>query len=161
MPIILVSGTPGTGKTTLSKELSTHLDYYYFDLGDYIKTNKIVDFWDKKRDCLVIPIDITRPIIIKELNRLNSIHKGIIFDSHLSHLFKIKTDFCIITKCNLKDLEKRLFFRGYSSQKIRENLDSEIFDVCFIEAKELGYNPIIVETDKPYSLSSLIKLINL
>ena len=44
------------------------------------------------------------------------------------------------------DLKKRLEKRGYSKQKIRENMDAEIFDVCLNEAKEEGHKIKIVRT---------------
>jgi adenylate kinase len=55
-------------------------------------------------------------------------------------------DLCIVTKCGLKTLEKRLKKRGYKKQKIRENLDCEIFDICLNEAKEKGHNIKIIDT---------------
>ena len=56
-------------------------------------------------------------------------------------------DKCIITKCDLKELEKRLQKRKYSKEKIRENLDAEIFDTCRVEALEAGHNVEVVNTD--------------
>ncbi len=38
--------------------------------------------------------------------------------------------------------------RKYSKEKIRENLDCEIFDVCYNEALEKGHKVKIVYTDK-------------
>ena len=74
--------------------------------------------------------------------------KGLVIDSHLSHyLPKEYVDTCIITKCNLKLLKKRLEERGYSKNKVRENLDVEIFDTCRLEALEAGHKVKIIETD--------------
>jgi adenylate kinase len=53
---------------------------------------------------------------------------------------------CIVTKCNLKELEKRLKKRGYNKAKIRENLDCEIFDVCLNEAMKKGHKIKIFDT---------------
>ena len=70
-------------------------------------------------------------------------------DSHLSHFLPSKyVDKCYVTKCNLKELEKRLKKRKYSKKKIRENLDAEIFDVCFEEAKENKHDIEIIDTTK-------------
>ena len=51
----------------------------------------------------------------------------------------------IIVKTSLKNLKKRLEKRGYNKLKVRENLEAEIFDVCFEEAKELGHKVEVVE----------------
>jgi len=45
---------------------------------------------------------------------------------------------CPIQKTRLK----------YSKEKVRENLDSEIFDVCLVEAKENGHKIKIVDSSK-------------
>ena len=73
--------------------------------------------------------------------------KNLVLDSHLSHYLPRKyVDYCVICKCNLKVLKKRLELRGYSDRKIRENLDSEIFDVCLIEAVENKHRVIVIDT---------------
>ena len=70
-------------------------------------------------------------------------------DSHLSHYLPPKyVSLCIVTKCELKNLEKRLKKRGYVQTKIRENLDCEIFDICLNEAKENKHKIKIVDTTK-------------
>ena len=51
-----------------------------------------------------------------------------------------------MTKTKLPALKKRLEARKYSEQKVRENLDAEIFDVCQQEALENGHKPIVVWT---------------
>ncbi|MBS3169060.1 hypothetical protein J4210_01120 [Candidatus Woesearchaeota archaeon] len=43
----------------------------------------------------------------------------------------------------MKKLNKRLQRRGYGPAKIRENLDTEIFQVCFEEAGELGHRVVL------------------
>lgn len=81
---------------------------------------------------------------------------SLVIDGHLSHFLPHKTvDFCIITKCNLKTLEKRLKNKGYSSKKVRENLDCEIFDTSLNEATELGHKHIIPSDTSSESPSEL------
>ena len=55
------------------------------------------------------------------------------------------------TPGKIKELKKRLEDRGYSSLKVRENVDSEIFDICLTESMESGHKVFIIETDKDYS----------
>ena len=75
--------------------------------------------------------------------------KNLVIDSHMSHCIPSKyIDVCIVTKCNLKVLKKRLEKKGYSKEKVRENLDAEIFDVCLTEAEEAGHKLLIVDTTK-------------
>jgi broad-specificity NMP kinase len=50
-----------------------------------------------------------------------------------------------VCKCELKKLKKRLEKRKYSQKKIRENVDSEIFDICLNEAVEKGHQIAIYD----------------
>ena len=85
--------------------------------------------------------------------------KGIIIDSHLSHyLPKRHVDLCIVTKCNLKELESRLRNKKYSKDKIRENLDAEICDVCLSESKEKGHKVLVVDTTKGINIEKIMEI---
>ena len=102
---IAISGTPGTGKTTLAKKLAKSLNYKYLDVNKLIKSNKLAESYDKKRKCIIIDIKKLNKILIKEIKK----NPNLIIDSHLSHYLPKKyLDLCIITKCSLKILEKRL-----------------------------------------------------
>ena len=74
----------------------------------------------------------------------------------MSHyLPKEYVDLCIVTKCNLKELNDRLYHRGYHPEKIRENLDAEIFDVCLFEALEHGHDIYVFYTDREIDLGKI------
>jgi len=152
--IITVSGTPGTGKTTLSKKLSKKLNYKYLDVARLIKINKIAESYDKKRKCYVVDVQKLNKLLTEKIKK----YPNLIIDSHLSHhLPKKYVDLCIITKCNIKELEKRLKKKKYSKAKIRENLDCEIFDICLNEAKEAGHKILIISTTKGININKIIK----
>jgi adenylate kinase len=160
--IIAISGTPGTGKTLLAKKLMKELNYPLLDIKKFIKQKKLSQGYDKKRKTKLIDTKKLNKEILKEIKKVKKEHSpdGIIIDSHLSHyLPKKQIDLVIITKCNLKILEKRLKSRKYSKLKIRENLDAEIFDTCFIESKELGHKVIKVDTTKGIKIKEILKKI--
>jgi len=150
--IIIVTGTPGTGKTTLSKKISKDKGYTYIDVNEIIKKNNLSDGFDKEKDCEIIDTDKLNEVLIKIIKE----SENIVIDSHMSHyLPKEYVDKCIVTKCNLKELQRRLEKRGYSKEKIRENLDAEIFDTCNIEAQEAGHKIEVVYTDKEVDIEDL------
>src|SRR3989344_1572713 len=120
--IIIVTGTPCTGKTTIAKKIASLLKFKYIDVNRLIKTNKIHDKYDKKSDSLIVDI--------KKLNRI------------------------------LETLIKRLKKRKYNEEKIRENLDSEILDICLNEAIENNHNIIIMDTSRKINYKELIKNIH-
>jgi adenylate kinase len=147
---LLVTGTPGTGKSILAKKLSLSLDYAYFDVNSFIKKTHIHSGYDRDRHTHVVNTSIlARKLLKVRENTLKLGQKGIILDSHLSHFFPSEqADLCLVTICNLKDLQKRLLKRGYSKAKIRENLDAEIFDTCAIEALENHHKILKFDTTK-------------
>jgi adenylate kinase len=160
--IIIISGTPATGKTTLAKLLHKRLNGPLLDVNILIKDKKIFENFDKHRDCYVIKIQKLNIEVLREIKKVQRKIKTdfILVDSHLSHhLPKKYVDLCIITKCDLKELKRRLSKRNYSSRKVRENIDAEIFDICLNEAKEQGHNTFVINTTKGINKEALSHLL--
>lgn len=145
---VVVTGTPCTGKTVLSKKLSLLLDYAYFDVNSFVKKAQIYSSYDRKRQSYVVDeVKLAGSLIKVRENALKTAQNGIIFDSHLSHFLPGKyADLCLVARCSLKALQQRLQERGYSAAKVRENLDAEIFEVCLSEARELGHKVLVFDT---------------
>ena len=153
MKTITVTGSVGTGKTTIAKKLSKELNYNYIDVNKLIKENKLSSGYDKKRKCKIIDTKKLNRILIKLIKESK---ENLIIDSHLSHYLPKKyVDLCIVTKCNLKTLKKRLEKRKYTKSKIRENLDCEIFDICLNEAKENKHNIFVISTTKRLNIKHI------
>ncbi len=169
MKVICVSGSVGTGKTTIAKKLAKALDYRYIDVNRVIKKHKLSEAYDKKRKCKVIDVKKLNKVIIATIKALGGaegaggqegLTPGVIIDSHMSHLMpKRYVDLCIITKCDLKTMERRLKKRRYSQQKVKENLECEIFDVCLEEAKQKKHNILTVDTTKRPSVRPIVSWI--
>jgi len=198
MKVIIVSGTPGTGKTTLAKKLAKKLGFDYIDANKIIRRYGLSEGYDRKRKTKVIDVKkLNRALIneirfIKKNSRKNynsttnsnekiksnknkpiknknsikiqknkkPIKKAMVIDSHLSHYLPSKyVDLCIVTKCDLKILKNRLKRKKYSENKIRENLDAEIFDICLNEAQESKHNVIVIDTTKGININSISKKI--
>ena len=152
--IICISGTPGTGKTTLAKSISKKIKCAYLDVNKIIQENNLEEGYDQKRKCKIIDTKKLSKILIKLIKE----NKRLIIDSHLSHYLPNKyIDLCIITKTDLKTLQKRLQKRKYPNTKIRENLDAEIFDVCLTEAREFKHKIAVVDTTKKVNIKKIIE----
>ncbi len=151
---IIVSGCVGTGKTKVAKAISKEKDYKYVNINQLAKRYNLSEWYDKRRKSYIVDTDKLNKFLIDIIKKSN---KRLVIDGHLSHyLDKEYVKLCIITKCDLKVLKKRLEKRGYSKNKIRENLDAEIFDVCKTEALENGHKIKVVDTTKGFNSSSSI-----
>lgn len=156
MRVIIVTGTPGTGKTALSKKLAKKLAFRYLDVGSIIKKCNFSEDYDEKRKTHIVDAKKLNRELVREIMNCKKTEKGVIIDSHLSHhLPKKYVDLCIVTKCNLRVLEKRLRKKKYFKAKIRENMDVEIFDVCLNEAKENKHKIFIVDTTKGINIEKI------
>jgi adenylate kinase len=158
--VIIVSGTPGTGKTTISKKLAILLSGTYIDVNKIIKEYNLSEYYDNEKKCQVVDEKKLSKKLIEIIEDKKYKFKTIIIDSHMSHyLSKKYVDLCIITRCNLKELEQRLKNRGYNEQKVRDNLDCEIFEICLSEAFENKHNTIEISTDKEIDYDMLVKIV--
>ena len=159
MKIICITGTPGTGKTTFAKNISDKLGFPVLDVKRFIEEKKLSDAYDRKMKCYVVDIKKLNKEIINEINNIKKSQNpcGVIVDSHLSHYLPMGyVDLCIVTKCNLKVIEKRLKKRKYSQAKIKDNLECEIFNVCLEEAREKKHTILVIETTKAINMSKVI-----
>lgn len=158
MKVIAVSGTPGTGKTVVSKKLAKKSNYHYLDVNRLILNHKLSEGYDKKRRTRIVSIKKLNKALLKEIAASKNGRKirGVIVDSHLSHYLPERyVDLCIITKCDIKELGRRLKKKKFHKSKIKENLQAEIFDVCYNEALERKHNVIAVDTTKGFNARSI------
>ncbi len=168
--VIAVTGTPCTGKTSLAKELARQSGYKYIDGNliiskyglsegyDRLRRAKIVDY---KRFSKAATDFIKADFKAKSAGNkaLSSKKKplGYVLDSHMSHFLPLTfINLCLVTKTSINQLNKRLTSRYAHKNwpikalktKLRDNLDSEILEICYIEAKEAGHRVVVVDTTK-------------
>jgi len=139
---IIVSGTPGTGKTSIAKKIAKHYRYEYIHIGD--------------EDEYIISEDDVKIIDIEKMNKWiekKQEDKNLVIDSHLSHHYPPeKTKTCIITRCDPIELKHRLKQRKYSTRKTQINLEAEAMDLILQEALAQGH--------KVYELNTTHRTIN-
>jgi len=117
-----LTGTPGTGKTSISKLLNTkivHLSDYY-EASSEGKTNSgewLIDL-DKMNN------------LVKKLEL-----EEVFYEGHTSHTLD-NLDMVILLRCDPSILKDRLATRNYSEEKINENLEAEALNIIYDEALE-------------------------
>lgn len=157
LPIHLaITGTPGTGKSTVAKQVSKILNIPIIDVTLFIKENKIFESYDKRDKTYNVSINKLESTLRNKLDLKGSY----ILDSHLSHHLSSKlVSHVLVCSCDLKTLNKRLLNRKYSSHKIRDNLDAEIFSVCETESVENGHKTLKINNTKKINQKELNRLL--
>ncbi len=127
-----ITGTPGTGKTTIASILSKSYNLPVISLSHLVLENKLWEDHDKERDSYVI--DEER--LITELEEwIQHNPKGYIIEGHVLDLLPAHWfDVIIVVRTSPRILIQRLKQRGYSSRKIDENMEAEIMEVCLTDA---------------------------
>lgn len=148
MKVIVVTGTPGTGKTAVAKKIAKKKSFLYIDVKKLVKNFKLGTGYDKKRKSIVVDLKKLNKLLINiiEVSKANEV-KGIVIDSHLSHFLPNKyVDLCIVTRCDTRRLYARLKKRGYSNSKVQENMEAEIMEVILDEARRMKHEINVIWT---------------
>ncbi|MDK2849461.1 MAG: adenylate kinase [Candidatus Woesearchaeota archaeon] len=141
---LIITGTPGTGKSTLAEYLSKKLKLPLYNLTELIKQNTQLE---KEYNPELETLEIDEAELKKFLNEFFRDKTSFILEGHLSHLISTNlVDLCIVLRTENKVLFKRLKSRGYSNNKIKDNLEAEIFNQCYEEAKLNKHKLLTVDT---------------
>ena len=127
---IFITGTPCTGKTTVSEVLSRKLNCKLIKINDLAIENDFVLGIDEDKGYKVIDIDALNDKVLEIIAESDELT---IFEGHLAHLCS-GADKVIVLRVHPEILRTRLEGRNYSDSKIRENLEAEALGVCTAEA---------------------------
>jgi adenylate kinase len=131
--IVLVTGTPGVGKTTVSRRLASRLDAQYVGVTDLVKKEQLISGVDEVRRTLVADTE-------KMLKRVQEIFDfdggNIVVDGHyaVDVVPKKEVNVVFVLRRDPAELKKALEKRGFEGKKLWENLAAEILDVCLLDA---------------------------
>src|SRR5881396_1815763 len=113
--LVAVTGTPGTGKTSACDVLSRR-GYAVIDLDDVARKEGLIVGRDESRGTDEVDIDALR-------ERLRIPAKVAFLKAHYSHLMDV--NIAIVLRCRPSALGQRLAGRGWSPEKVRENVEAE------------------------------------
>ena len=159
--IIVLTGSPGTGKDTVCEMLESS-DFEWISVNKLIKEKGL---WTHKEmgakvvDMSALGRELRK--IIKDWRKKKS-KQNLILEGHLMCEFKLPVDLCVVLRADPRVLRKRLAKRGYSKRKLEENIEAEVIDYC-TQLSEKNFECSVYELDttksKPSRTASELKLI--
>ena len=133
-----LTGTPGTGKTTVAESLSIAMPIIH--LGEIIDREGFITGHDTERETAIVDIDAVASWIRTQPDTC-------LVESHLAQLLPI--DRAIVLRCHPHTLSERLEQRygDDARTRIMENVSSERYDVILSEAVERLGEDCVYEID--------------
>ncbi len=145
--IIIVTGTPGTGKTSVSQRLSKDLNCIYINTSELALKHGAAHEDPTGRDTAVIKEDV----LIRELRQIvaNSLGRCIVIDSHYPGILEFLEKYdplVIVLRATPETLIKRLEKRGWNRNKVLENAEAELLGIVDQEAREVFSKVYSIDT---------------
>jgi adenylate kinase len=135
--VILITGTPCVGKTTVARLLTAKLEALYINLTELATRENLIQGKDERRNSVIINENRMRKRISQIIEKSDK--NRIVVDGHyavnvvpnklVTHVFVLRRD--------PVELRKLMEQCGFSEQKLTENLAAEILDVCLVDALNL------------------------
>lgn len=158
-PNIIVTGTPGVGKTSHCELLAQNTGLKHLSINQVIKERSCHDGWDEQFKSWIVDEDkVSTPgdpaslrTNIESPQLLDAIEDeipqgGYIIDWHACDLFpKRWINLVVVLRTDSTKLYDRLRARNYPESKLQDNLDTEIMEVLLEEARESYDGEIVVE----------------
>lgn len=150
-PNIIITGTPGCGKSSHSQSLVSQLNqefkkdttikFKHFNISEIAKERDCIESYDAKLDTSVVDEDKLLDSLEPDLEE-----GGVIVDWHCCDIFPERLiDLVIVLRTDNSNLYDRLKTRNYSDLKLQENLDCEIMEVILQEARDSYIPDIVIE----------------
>jgi adenylate kinase len=124
--IIALTGTPGTGKSTVARIIDA--GFSIIDLNALIKDHYNLGA-DPERGSLIANLDGL-------ITHVENLKGDYVIEGHVSHYLPV--DIVVVLRAAPRLLRERLTERGWSKAKIDENVEAEALDVILVEALELN-----------------------
>ncbi|KAI9797534.1 MAG: factor activating pos9 [Piccolia ochrophora] len=135
-PNIIVTGTPGVGKSSHAELLSSNTGLKLVSVNRVVTDRECHEGWDEQHQSWILLDSLE-----EEVPR-----GGCIIDWHACEVFpKSWIDLVVVLRADSTILYDRLTSRHYTPEKLGENIDAEIMQVILEEARESYDEELIVE----------------
>jgi adenylate kinase len=145
MKALLIGGTPGTGKTQIAAIVADRLNLELISISELAEKYSCIEDHDSDRDTDVINEDC---IVDALIDVLDGMKNDVLIEGHYIDLVPseyVATVF--ILRTHPSTLKQRLAERGYSNEKIQENVEAEIIGVCQLDSLDVFGETTVKELD--------------
>ncbi len=146
--IILVTGSPSVGKTSVSKLLAVRLHAVHVDLGELVIEEKLTSGVDGKRGTLIADrVKLSKRV--RQIIRQKGQDQDVIVDGHYATdvMTAGQVTRVFVMRRHPEELKRLMIERGFKESKIWENLAAEILDVCLYDAVKAVGTEKVCEID--------------
>ena len=130
---VFVTGSPGVGKSTVARELGAKYGVPVVDIARVaVERGCVVRYVDELE---TYEVDV--PSLERELEELLLGMRSFVVEGHLVEAVpSYLVDLVVVLRLHPRLLEERLVAKGQPPEKVRENVLSEILDVCLASSVE-------------------------
>lgn len=152
--VIYLLGVPGTGKSSVGRELVRRLHGELVDVSELVVRKGLYTSYDREYAAYVADV----PRISKLLaEKASSSNRSLVVSSNFAVRAPGARDFAVfLLRCNPLVLMKRLSDRGYDNKKISDNLIAELVGLSLDDACATFGSKNVVEIDATKRSMSLI-----
>ena len=142
--LAILTGTPGTGKSSVARRLQATCNIPILEINKIVKDKELFLGYNHRRDTLIIDESAVDAYLATHLVDL----EVVVVVGHYVEFPTLRTACLVfVLRCEPGILKKRLQEREYPSDKINENVDAEIMQVCLEEARGFFREATIIEFD--------------
>jgi adenylate kinase len=144
--VILITGVPGVGKTTVSEALAREIDGTHIELSKLAFQENLVAEKDAERDTTVIDQEAMRRRLVA---LIEASERPLVIDGHYAAdiVDRETVDHVFVLRRAPWSLKSVLESRGYDREKVRENVEAELLGVLLEDALRTQDHGKICEVD--------------
>jgi adenylate kinase len=130
---LAITGTPGTGKSSISRALAARINATVLDIGRMILDEKLTNGFDNRRKTPIADLKLASKRTAEIIDREKD---SVIIEGHYAEQIVPRrlVNKIFVLRREPDELKNILEKRGYKEEKVYENVAAEILDVCLWEA---------------------------
>uniref|UniRef100_A0A7J3ZKW8 Putative adenylate kinase n=1 Tax=Fervidicoccus fontis TaxID=683846 RepID=A0A7J3ZKW8_9CREN len=138
MRVAIITGVPGTGKTTVANAIGSRIGAQVVRVAELALKRELVAEYDFEHKTSTVDLDKLKPALLEEIRKLAEEGKNlIIVDSVFPCVLDNElVELVVVLRADPNVLRERLEKRKWPLIKVRENIEAEVLETVKTEALE-------------------------